>query len=111
MRRSIPDDLADAQHRYMALTGVQISQTEVQRLAAALHGGQSVHDAVAAVYAFFSTPIDWEAERRAFADWVAERRRGSIDAIVLISTDTDRECMRCSTGPATERYTVPPKRA
>lgn len=53
MRRNIPDDLADAQHRYMALTGVQIGQTEVQRLSAALHGGQSVRDAVAAVYAFF----------------------------------------------------------
>lgn len=75
MRRDIPDDLADAQYRYMALTGVQISQTEVQRLSAALHGGQSIHDAVEAVYAFFSTPIDWKAERELLAAKLGGDRR------------------------------------
>jgi hypothetical protein len=58
MNRPIPADLLEAQRCYMALTGVQISQTEVQRLSAALHGGASIPEAVAVVHEFFATPIN-----------------------------------------------------
>ncbi len=85
MIRYIPDDLREAQLRYMAKTGAQISQTEVQRLSAALQGGATVDHAVALVFDFFATPIDWDAERRSFAQWLARRRRGKIVGRVNIT--------------------------
>ena len=74
--RRISPDLLKAQCRYMARTGVQISQTEVQRLSAALQGGASIADAVTIVFEFFARPIDWEAERQEFAKWLDKRSRG-----------------------------------
>lgn len=74
--RRISPDLLKAQRRYMGRTGVQISQTEVQRLSAALQGGASIADAVAIVFEFFARPIDWDAERQQFAKWLGKRSRG-----------------------------------
>lgn len=66
--------LEAAQHAYMARSGTQISQTEIQRLHWSLSGGATIDDAVATVYEFFATPIDWEAEREALAARPACRR-------------------------------------
>lgn len=69
----------------MALTGVQISQTEVQRLHGALSGGASIKDAAQAVFDFFATPIDWDAERKAFAEWLAKRSCGKLRGTVVVT--------------------------
>lgn len=74
--RRISPDLLKAQCRYMARTGVQISQTEVQRLSAALRGGASIADAVTIVFEFFARPIDWDTERQEFAKWLEKRSDG-----------------------------------
>lgn len=94
--RVIPPALADAQRSYMAITGVQISQTEVQRLSSALHGGASIADAVRAVHAFFAEPIDWEVERALFAARLAKLSRGACRVNLIIG------CVACgNVRPAT----------
>lgn len=50
--------LEDAQHRYMALTGNHISQTEVQRLQWRLDAGDWPNEAAAWVYSFFKMHSD-----------------------------------------------------
>jgi len=77
-------DLDAAQHAYMALSGEPIDQTVIQRLDGALTGGASIDEAAQTVFEFFARPIDWDAERRAFAEWLDKRCRGRIAATVVM---------------------------
>jgi len=77
-------DLDAAQYAYMALSGERITQAVIQRLNGALRGGAAIQQAVDAVHEFFARPIDWEAERVAFAEWLAKRRRGVIASLINV---------------------------
>ena len=81
-QREIPADLKAAQEAYMAETGNQISQTEIQRLSGALAGGMSIEDAVRDAREFYDKPIDWNAERAAFkAETDAKKSYGGQNKI------------------------------